>query len=84
VPGSKVRTAFGEINDDDAQVKMRNGVVPSSGTSGLEEVLRPVPARAIGFGCDMLTLATSQDAFESIKPFKSNDGAGSIFLRTGY
>jgi hypothetical protein len=57
----------------EALIECRSGevsyvVVATSSAAGLEEQLRPVPARSIGFGCDLLTLAISRGAYETIAP----------------
>jgi hypothetical protein len=57
----------------EALIECRSGevsyvVVATSSAAGLEEQLRPVPARSIGFGCDLLTLAISRGAYEAIAP----------------
>lgn len=72
----------------DALIECRSGrvsyvVVASSGISGLDEVLRPVPASAIAFGCDVLTLRISKNAFKRIEPLENDDWAASIAFRTG-
>ncbi|MFK4872180.1 PRC-barrel domain-containing protein [Novosphingobium sp. ZW T3_23] len=43
-------------------------VVATSSAAGLEEQLRPVPARSIDFGCDRLTLEISRGEYEAIAP----------------
>lgn len=72
----------------DALIECRSGevsyvVVASGGISGLDEVLRPVPASAIAFGCDVLTLRISRNAFKRIEPLENDDWAASIAFRTG-
>ncbi|WP_313442662.1 PRC-barrel domain-containing protein [Novosphingobium sp.] len=56
----------------DALIECRSGevsyvVVASSGISGLDEALRPVPASAIAFGCDVLALRISKNALKRIE-----------------
>nr|WP_132392357.1 PRC-barrel domain-containing protein [Novosphingobium sp. PhB165] len=58
-------------------------VVATSTIGGLEEVLRPVPATVIAFGCDLLTLTISQAEFERIEPLTSDDWPASAELTMG-
>lgn len=62
----------------EALIECRSGevsyvVVASSSAVGLEEQLRAVPARAITFACDLLTLAISRPEFEAIEPLEGGD-----------
>lgn len=67
----------------DALIECRSGeisyVVVATGTvGGLEEILRPVAASMIRFGCDRLKLAISAADFERIEPIGKDDWPATI------